>query len=58
MGDITDPVVLLSWFEELNRFARVRVHVITFGVLETDADFLRPLAERHGGTFVQVPQVN
>jgi hypothetical protein len=56
-GDITDTDVLNSWFRELNRFARVKVNVITFGNLGVDPEFLRRLAEDNGGVFVQVPEV-
>lgn len=55
-GDITDVDVLISWFSELNRFARVKVNVITFGSLGVEVDFLRRLATQNGGTFVQVPE--
>jgi hypothetical protein len=57
VGDITDTEVLNSWFRELNRFARVKVNVITFGNLGVDPEFLRRLAEDNGGVFVQVPEV-
>lgn len=56
-GDITDSDVLASWFRELNRFARVKVNVITFGNLGVDPVFLRRLAEENNGVFVQVPEV-
>lgn len=55
VGDIVEPEVLLSWFAERNRFARMHFHVITFGSQETDDRFLRRLAEENGGKFVQVP---
>jgi hypothetical protein len=55
VGDITEPEVLLSWFAERNRFARMHFNVITFGSQETNDRFLRPLAEDNGGKFVQVP---
>jgi len=55
VGDITQPDVLRSWFREMNRFARIRVNVITFGSTEIDPVFLRGLAEENGGVFVQVP---
>ncbi len=54
-GDMTDADVLASWFRELNRFARVKVNVITFGNLGVDAEFLKRLATENGGKFVQVP---
>ncbi|MEN8149023.1 MAG: HEAT repeat domain-containing protein, partial [Planctomycetota bacterium] len=57
VGDITNTEVLNSWFRELNRFARVKVNVITFGNLGIDPVFLRRLAEDNGGVFVQVPEV-
>jgi len=57
VGDITDTEVLNSWFRELNRFARVKVNVVTFGNLGVDPEFLRHLAEDNGGVFVQVPEV-
>lgn len=55
-GDITDADILASWFRELNRFARVKVNVITFGNLGVDPEFLRRLADENGGVFVQVPE--
>jgi hypothetical protein len=54
-GDITDTDLLLAWFRELNRFARIRVHVITFGKLESNPEFLRRLAEENGGVYTAVP---
>jgi hypothetical protein len=56
-GDITEGDVLASWFHELNRFARVKVSVITFGNLGVDPEFLKRLATENGGVFVQVPEV-
>ena len=56
-GDITDPDTLLSWFEERNQFARIKVSVVTFGSLEVNPKFLRALAEDNGGHFVEVPTV-
>ncbi len=55
LGDITDTESLLSWLREQNRFARVRIHVITFGKLESDPEFLRRLAGENGGRLVEVP---
>ncbi|MCU0726792.1 MAG: HEAT repeat domain-containing protein [Planctomycetes bacterium] len=55
-GDITEADVLASWYRELNRFARVKTNVITFGNLGVDTEFLRRLAEENGGVFVQVPE--
>ncbi len=55
VGDITDTDLLLAWFRELNRFARIRVHVVTFGKLDTNPEFLRRLAEENGGIYTPVP---
>lgn len=55
-GDITEPDVLLDWISERNRFARMRIHVITFGSREARTDFLAAFARQNGGTFVQVPE--
>ena len=55
VGDIIDSAVLLSWFAEHNRFARMHINVITFGSQETNDRFLRRLAVENGGKFVQVP---
>jgi len=55
-GDITDADTLLSWFRELNRFARLKVNVITFGKLESNPVFLRRLAVENGGKFIEVPR--
>ena len=57
LGDITDTDTLLGWFREYNRFARLKVNVITFGKLEMNPEFLRRLAEENGGQFIQVPSV-
>ena len=54
-GDITNADTLLSWFGELNRFARLKVNVITFGRLESNPEFLMRLAHENGGRFVEVP---
>jgi len=51
-GDITQPPALLEWYTGLNRYARVRTHVIAFGSKGLEVDFLRAMAERNGGTFV------
>jgi len=45
-GDITDPEILLQWFEERNQFARVKVSVITFGQLVADRVLERARAAR------------
>ncbi len=56
-GDITEADVLASWYRELNRFARVKTNVITFGNLGVDPEFLARLAKENSGVFVQVPEV-
>jgi hypothetical protein len=56
-GDITDSDTLLGWFREYNRFARIRVNVITFGKLESNPEFLRRPATENGGRFIEVPAV-
>jgi hypothetical protein len=55
-GDITEADVLLSWYTELNRFARIRTHVIAFGRTGVDTVFLQRLAAENGGRFVLVPE--
>jgi len=55
-GDITDSDTLLSWFREHNRFARVRVNVITFGKMESNPEFLRRLATENGGRLIEIPR--
>jgi hypothetical protein len=54
-GDLVDPDVLLSWFREKNRTARLRMHVITFETVDVDLTFLRALASAGGGVFVAIP---
>jgi hypothetical protein len=51
-GEITKSDELLPWFNERNRFARLRVHVIAMGNTGVDIDFLQRLAEDNDGTFV------
>jgi hypothetical protein len=53
-GAITDPKTLLSWYSNLNRYARVTTHVIAFGDKGLELEFMRALAERNFGTFVHV----
>jgi Mg-chelatase subunit ChlD len=54
-GDLVDPDVLLSWFKERNRLARLRLHVVTFQTIDTDLKFLQALASAGGGAFVAIP---
>ncbi len=53
-GALTDSKTLLSWFTNLNRYARVTTHVVAFGDKGLEVEFLRALAERNYGTFVHV----
>ena len=55
-GEITSAPELLGWFENLNRFAKVRLHVVAFGNLGVDLDFLGKLAKVGGGDFIHVPE--
>ncbi|MFV1958431.1 MAG: HEAT repeat domain-containing protein [Planctomycetota bacterium] len=55
-GEITTADELLSWFENLNRFAKVELHVIAMGNLGVDLPFLRRLAKVGGGQFIHVPE--
>ena len=47
---------LISWFENLNRYAKVELHVIALGNLGVDLPFLRRLAAAGGGEFIHVPE--
>ena len=53
-GEITKAEELLAWFQERNRFARLRVHVIAMGRTGVDLEFLRKLAEANRGKFVHL----
>ena len=55
-GDIVDADVLLEWYTGLNRYARVKTHTITFGLVNVDMPLLRGLAEQNGGKFTIVPE--
>jgi HEAT repeat protein len=55
-GEITDTDVLNEWYTSLNRFARIRTHVIAFGSKGVDLKALRTLAEQNGGKFVHVAE--
>ncbi len=55
-GEITTADELLSWFENLNRYAKVELHVIAMGNLGVDLPFLRRLAKVGGGQFIHVPE--
>jgi HEAT repeat protein len=55
-GDILDADVILEWFTGLNRYARVKTHTITFGLVGVDLPLLRGMADRNGGRFTLVPE--
>ncbi len=55
-GEITSSPELLGWFRNLNRFAKVKLHVVAFGNLGVDLDFLSKLAKIGGGDFIHVPE--
>jgi HEAT repeat protein len=55
-GDIIDGDTLLEWYTGLNRYARVKTHTITFGLIDVDMQLLHGLAERNGGKFTLVPE--
>src|SRR6185436_10873830 len=55
-GDLYEADVLLQWFREKNRFARLKLHVVTFQAVDVDVEFLRSLAAVGGGKFVAIPQ--
>jgi hypothetical protein len=56
VGEIVDHEILLGWIREHNRFARMRLNVISFGH-ETNDRFLSALAGQNGGGFVVVPDI-
>jgi HEAT repeat protein len=55
-GEITSAPELLSWFADVNRFAKVELNVIALGNLGVDLPFLSALAESGGGEFLHVPE--
>jgi HEAT repeat protein len=55
-GEITEADALISWFENLNRYAKVELNVIALGNLGVDLPFLGRLARAGGGEFVHVPE--
>lgn len=54
IGEIVDADALLAWFDGLNRYARIRVHVVAYGQMGIDLQFLQHLAEDNGGEFIHV----
>jgi len=55
-GEITATPELLGWFANVNRFAKVKLHVVAFGNLGVDLEFLKRLADAGGGDFIHVPE--
>lgn len=55
-GEITDADTLLEWYTSLNRYARIRTHVIAFGTKGVDLVVLKNMADRNGGRFVHVAE--
>ncbi len=53
-GEITRTRELLAWFNDRNRFAKMRVHVIALGRSGMDLEFLSSLAQQNQGTFVHI----
>lgn len=54
LGEIIDADELLSWFTGLNRYARIRVHVVAYGTMGIDIPFLSGLATDNGGQFIHI----
>jgi hypothetical protein len=55
-GEIIDADELLAWFNGLNRYARIRVHVVAYGNMGIDIPFLTHLAEDNGGKFINIAE--
>jgi HEAT repeat protein len=53
-GEITSMPELISWFADLNRFAKVDLTIIALGELNIDLPRLQQLADAVGGTLVHV----
>jgi hypothetical protein len=53
-GEITKADELLGWWNERNRFARLRVHVIAMGNTGVDINFLSRFAKTNDGKFVHM----
>ncbi len=54
-GEITDTETILSWMRDVNRFAKVDLHVIAMGSLGLDLPFLERLAKENHGDFINIP---
>ena len=55
-GEITSMPELTSWMANLNRFAKVRLHVIALGELNVDLPSLAKLAAAGEGDLIHVPE--
>jgi len=53
-GEITKTDELLAWFNERNRFARLRVHVVAMGTMGVALEFLPRFATDNGGQFIHI----
>jgi HEAT repeat protein len=53
-GEITKTDELRTWFTEQNRFARLKVHIITMGHMGVELDFLPQFAAENGGEFIHL----
>jgi len=53
-GEISAMPELVSWFANLNRFAKVNMHIIALGELNVDLPSLRALAEAGNGELIHV----
>jgi hypothetical protein len=55
-GEIVSLDALVEWYSALNRYARMRTHVVAFAARGTDLAGLRALAESNGGRFTRVEE--
>ncbi len=55
-GEMTNADTILEWYTALNRYARVRTHVICFGSKGVDLVLLRGMAEQNDGRFIHVAE--
>jgi len=55
-GEIQTMPELVQWMQNLNRFAKLKMHVIALGDLNVDVDALRLLAEAGSGELIWVPE--
>ena len=55
-GDIIDADELTAWINGLNRYARIRIHVIAYGNMGIDLVFLGHLAGDNGGKLINIAE--